>query len=60
VRLPLLCRWFCYGVKVKVRFLSLNVKIGEELVVFRLGLLRLQIWVIFGLGGGKLFLIEGL
>jgi len=29
--------WFCYGVEVEVRFLSLNVEIGEEFVVFGLG-----------------------
>ena len=35
---------FCYGVEVKVRFLSLIVEIGEEFMVFRLGYLGIRIW----------------
>jgi len=42
---------FCYGVEVKVRFLSLNVDIGEEFVVFGLGYLGIQNWWVWGLGG---------
>jgi len=36
--------WFSCGVKVKVRFLSWVVEIGEEIVVFGLDFWGIRIW----------------
>ena len=54
--------WFSYEVKVKVRFLSWVVEIGEEFVVFGLGFGELgfgwmkvvfELWVMFGMMFGS-------